>query len=92
MSAADLLLPLNHASERQNTEGEEHETHRKPRNDLGEQRRCSLSAAFYHNMLSDLAFELSNPTIKAYASEVLLVALGRKSYDTYLDEMTSLLT
>jgi len=52
----------------------------------------ALSAAFNHNMLSDLAFELSNPTINVYANEVLLVALGWKSYDTYLAEMTSLLT
>ena len=52
----------------------------------------ALSAAFYHNMLSDLAFELSNPTINVYANEVLLVALGWKSYDTYLAEMKSLLT
>jgi hypothetical protein len=52
----------------------------------------ALSAAFYHNMLVDLAFELSNPTINVYANELLLVALGWKSYDTYLVEMTSLLT
>jgi len=52
----------------------------------------ALSAAFYHNMLSDLAFELSNPTINVYANEVLLVALGWKSYDTYLTEMKSLLS
>jgi len=51
-----------------------------------------LSAAFYHNILSDLAFELSNPTINVYANEILLVALGWKSYDTYLAEMRSLLT
>jgi len=51
-----------------------------------------LSAAFYHNMFSDLAFELSNPTINVYANEVLLVALGWKSYDTYLAELKSLLT
>ena len=52
----------------------------------------ALSTAFYHNMLSDLAFELSNPTINAYANEILLAALGWKSYDTYLAEMTSLLS
>ena len=52
----------------------------------------ALSAAFYHNMLSDLAFELSNPTVNVYANEVLLVALGWKSYDKYLAEMKSLLT
>ena len=52
---------------------------------------AALSAAFSHAMLSDLAFELSNPTINVYANEALLVALGWKSYDTYLAEMTSLL-
>jgi hypothetical protein len=52
---------------------------------------AALSAAFSHDMLSDLAFALSNPTINVYANEVLLVALGWKSYDTYLAEMTSLL-
>jgi hypothetical protein len=52
----------------------------------------ALSVAFYHNMLSDLAFELSNPTIDVYANEVLLVVLGWKSCDTYLAEMTALLT
>jgi hypothetical protein len=52
----------------------------------------ALSAAFNQNVLSDLAFELSNPTINVYANEVLLVALGWKSYDTYLEEMKSLLT
>ena len=51
----------------------------------------ALSAAFYHNTLSDLAFELRNPTISVYANEVLLAALGWTSYDTYLTEMTSLL-
>lgn len=53
---------------------------------------AALSAAFHHNMISDLAFELSNPTINVYTTEVLLVALGWKSYDTYLAEMKSLLT
>lgn len=52
----------------------------------------ALSAAFYDNILSDLAFELSNPTINVYANEVLLLALGWKSYDTYLAEMKALLT
>jgi len=47
----------------------------------------ALSAAFYHNMLTDLAFELSNPTINVYANEVLLTALGWRSYDTYLTEI-----
>lgn len=52
----------------------------------------ALSDACYDNTLSDLAFELSNPTINVYANEVLLVVLGWKSYDTYLAEMKSLLT
>lgn len=51
----------------------------------------ALSAAFYHNVLADLAFELSNPTINVYANEVLLTALGWRSYDTYLAEMRALL-
>jgi hypothetical protein len=41
---------------------------------------------------SDLAFDLSNPTINVYPNDILLVALGWKSYDTYLAEMTSLLS
>lgn len=51
----------------------------------------ALSASVEHNVLADLAFELSNPTINVYASEVLLLALGWRSYDTYLAEMKSLL-
>lgn len=51
----------------------------------------ALSAAFYQNMFSDLAFDLCNPTINVYANEVLLVALGWNSYDRYLTEMKSLL-
>lgn len=51
----------------------------------------ALSAAFNHNMLADLAFELSNPTINVYANEVLLTALGWRSYDTYRTEMRALL-
>jgi hypothetical protein len=41
---------------------------------------------------SDLVFDLSNPTINVYPNDILLVALGWKSYDTYLAEMTSLLS
>jgi hypothetical protein len=52
----------------------------------------ALSAAFYDNMLADLAVDLSNPTINVYANEVLLGALGWRSYDTYLAEMKSLLS
>ena len=51
----------------------------------------SLSAALCHNMLADLAFDLSNPTINVYANEVLLIALGWRSYDAYLSEMRALL-
>ncbi len=51
----------------------------------------ALSAAFHDNMLADLAFALSNPTINVYANEVLLMALRWKSYDTYLYEMMSML-
>jgi len=50
----------------------------------------ALSAAFHRDMLSDLALELSNPTINLYANEVLLVSLGWTSYDTYLTEVRSL--
>lgn len=52
----------------------------------------ALSHAFYDNMLLDLTFDLSNPTINVYANEVLLVALGWTSYDKYLVEMKSLLS
>jgi hypothetical protein len=51
----------------------------------------ALSATFYHNTLSDLAFELSNPTINVYANEILLGALGWTSHEIYLAEMKSLL-
>lgn len=51
----------------------------------------ALSASFKHNVLTDLALELSNPTINVYASEVLLLALGWRSYNTYLAGMNSLL-
>ncbi len=51
----------------------------------------ALSVAFYPNMSFDLAFDLSNPTINIYANEILLIALGWRSYDKYLAEMKSLL-
>ncbi len=51
----------------------------------------ALSAAFSDNMWFDLAFELGNPTITVYASEVLLVALGWTTYDKYLAGMKSML-
>lgn len=50
-----------------------------------------LSKAFQHNMLYDLAFEASNPTISIYANEVLLGALGWNAYDRYETEMRALL-
>jgi hypothetical protein len=51
----------------------------------------ALSTAFYPNVLFDLAFELSNPTVNVYAREILLTVLGWKSYERYLTEMKSLL-
>ena len=51
----------------------------------------ALSAAFLSNPLSDLAFDLGNPTIPIYASEILLTALGWNSYEKYLVEMAELL-
>lgn len=52
----------------------------------------ALELAFIDNMLYDLGFSLSNPTINVYAEGVLLVALGWRSYDVYLAEMRSLLS
>lgn len=51
----------------------------------------ALSIAYSDNMLCDLAFELSNPTINVYAHEVLLEALRWRTYDKYLTEMKSML-
>jgi len=51
----------------------------------------ALSEAFSENVSSDLAFELSNPTINVYANEVLLIALGWTTYDKYFAEMKALL-
>jgi hypothetical protein len=51
----------------------------------------ALSAAFLNNPLSDLAFDLGNPTIPIYASEILFTALGWNSYEKYLVEMAELL-
>jgi hypothetical protein len=51
----------------------------------------ALSAAFLNNPLSDLAFDLGNPTIAIYSSEILFTALGWNSYEKYLVEMTELL-
>ena len=50
-----------------------------------------LSIAFKNNMLADLAFDLSNPTINVYANEILLTALKWNSYDTYLHELRTML-
>lgn len=51
----------------------------------------ALSAAFHENMWADMAFELSNPTINVYANEILLTALGWRTYDTYLAEVSGML-
>jgi len=51
----------------------------------------ALSVAFWDNPLSDLAFDLGNPTIPIYASEIVFTALGWGSYEKYLVEMTDLL-
>jgi len=50
----------------------------------------ALSRAFWNIPLSDLAFELGNPTIPIYAYEILVTALGWDSYKKYLREMTEL--
>ena len=51
-----------------------------------------LYDAFSDNPLSDLTFDLRNPTINIYAGELLLVALGWYSYEIYLAEMKQLLS
>lgn len=51
----------------------------------------ALSVAFSDNMWADLAFELSNPTINIYSNEILLTALGWKTYDIYLTEVSAML-
>lgn len=51
----------------------------------------ALSAAFYDNMMADLAFDIGNPTINVYANEILLTAMNWTTYDTYLHEMKILL-
>jgi len=51
----------------------------------------SLSAAFFDNMMADLAFEISNPAINVYANEILLTAMNWTTYDTYLHEMKIML-
>ena len=51
----------------------------------------ALSRAFWNISSSDLAFDLSNPTIPIYAHEILVTALGWDSYEKYLGEMTELL-
>jgi len=49
-----------------------------------------LTIAFYKNMFSDLAFDLSNPSITIYAKEILLIALKWYNYDIYYKEMKEL--
>lgn len=51
----------------------------------------ALSDAFFDNAWSDMAFDLSNPTINIYANEILLTAMKWSSYDTYLHELKSML-
>lgn len=52
----------------------------------------NLTAAFYNSVWSDLAFDLSNPTINLYADQVLLAALAWTTYDKYLNGMNSMLS
>ena len=52
---------------------------------------AALSKAFRHNMMYDLAFDISNPTITVYANEVLLGALRWQTYDQYQGEMRQFL-
>jgi hypothetical protein len=51
-----------------------------------------LAAAFDNNPHWDLIFELKNMTVSICAGPLLFLALGWKSYDLYLAEMTELLT
>ena len=51
----------------------------------------ALEAAFADSPFSDLAFSLSNPTIPIYANEVLLTALRWTTYETYLQELQTML-
>lgn len=52
----------------------------------------TLAVAFWDDPLSDLAFDLSNPTINIYAGEMLFTALRWTTYDIYLAEMLDLLS
>jgi hypothetical protein len=58
-----------------------------PKNDVTRNVFRALTAAFCDSVWSDLAFELSNPSMSVYAGEVLLVGLGWTTYDKYLVEM-----
>jgi hypothetical protein len=51
----------------------------------------TVNDAFADNPFSDLAFDLGNPTINIYASEILLTALGWTTYVAYLANMKELL-
>jgi len=51
----------------------------------------ALTSAFINDMFSDLAFEISNPSINIYASEILFTALRWNKYDRYLAEMSAML-
>jgi hypothetical protein len=52
---------------------------------------AAFSVAIMDNPLSDLAFDLRNPSIPIFASEILCTALRCNSYEKYLGEMTELL-
>jgi hypothetical protein len=48
---------------------------------------ATLDASFQNKPLCDLAFDLKNLTTNIYSAEVLHLALGWTSYETYLAEM-----
>lgn len=50
-----------------------------------------LVEAHYENMMLDLAFDLSNPSITIYANEILINVLKWRTYEVYLKEMNSLI-
>jgi hypothetical protein len=52
---------------------------------------AALDASFQDKPLCDLAFDLDNLATNIYASEVIHLALGWRTYDIYLAEMKELL-
>lgn len=52
----------------------------------------ALALAHANDQLRDLAYDLGNPTITVYASELVLGILIWTTYDAYLAEMTNLLS